>query len=142
MAKRDHPQMTPEEREELLAQSNIAVLGTEDESGRPHLAPVWYAWDGQTFTLVTPTGSRKHRNLKARRRFSVCIDKRTWPYRSLIAECDVEDMAPQQGYPLAVAARYLDGDLLEQVITRYQAIEWQIVRGRPTRWYGHINRGG
>jgi nitroimidazol reductase NimA-like FMN-containing flavoprotein (pyridoxamine 5'-phosphate oxidase superfamily) len=138
----DHPQMTPEEREALLGEPHIAVLATESGSGRPHLAPLWYRWADGAFTLATPTGSMKHRNLQARPRFTLCIDKRSWPYRSLIAECDVVAQAAQQGYPEEIAARYLDGDRLAGLLDRYRAIEWQVVRGRPTRWYGHINRGG
>jgi PPOX class probable F420-dependent enzyme len=132
--------MTPEEREELLAGPHVAVIGTEDDSGRPHLSPVWYEWDGNAFTLVLQSGSRKHRNLAARPRFTLCIDRRSWPYRSAVAECEVESLTPRVGYPREVASRYLDGDLLERIMERYEAIEWQLVRATVSRWYGHINR--
>jgi pyridoxine/pyridoxamine 5'-phosphate oxidase len=138
----DHPQLTPEEREAMLAEPLIAVLATEEASGRPHLTPLWYRWDGSLFTIATPTGSRKHRNLERRPRFSLCIDKRTWPYRSLIAECEVADRVARMGYPEDLASRYLQGELLVGVLERYRPIEWQVVTGRATRWYGHVNRGG
>ena len=34
--------MSDDELNELLGGAHVAVLGTVDAQGRPHLAPIWY----------------------------------------------------------------------------------------------------
>lgn len=133
--------MTEEERAELLAQGLVAIIATEQADGRPHLTPIWFSWDGAAFEVVTPGSSRKFRNLRRLPRCTISVDKKAWPYRSLIAECDVAGTREIRGYPPDLVHRYLDGDLAATFLQDYKDLELTAVTLRPTRWYGHINRG-
>ena|SRR5690606_8269579 len=136
------PQMQPDERDEFLAGPHIAVMATERPDGRPHLSPVWYLWDGTEFRFVIEPRSVKHHNLALRPRLSVCVDKKSWPYASVIADCDVTLRDYRLGYPSDLAQRYLEGDRLDSFLARYEGTEWVVTHAVPVSWYGHINRAG
>lgn len=130
-----------EAAQRLLSQGLIAVIATEQPDGPPHLTPVWFAWTGIDFEVVTPDSSRKYRNLRRAGRCTVVVDKRTWPYQSVIAECEPVGTRPRRGYPRALVHRYLDGDLAAEFIDTYRDTELLAITLRPTRWYGHVNEG-
>lgn len=133
--------MTPREdgsderRDAFLKHPYMAVIATEAPNCRPHLAPIWFAWDGSEFTIVTPPSSRKFRHLTARPRFSLCIDKRSWPYESVIVDCELSGSHIVTGYPSWLAERYLSGRELQLLLDRYSDLKWAVVTGTPTRWY-------
>lgn len=133
--------MTEEERAELLAQGLVAVIATEQPDGRPHLTPIWFSWDGTDFEVLTPASSRKYKNLQRQPRCTMSVDKKTWPYRSVIAECDVNRTRQVRGYPEGLVGRYLADDLAATFVSTFRDLALTAVTLRPTRWYGHINRG-
>lgn len=140
MSAPDHPALTEEEREDFLATPRVAVIATTNPDGSPHLAPLWFSWDGDQFVIATPPGSHKGQNIKRLPRFTLCVDKKTWPYRSLMADCAVSHISTQMGYPTDLAERYLEGHRLDDFIARYRDLEWAVIEGEPNRWYGHVNR--
>ena len=131
----------PEAAHRLLSQGLIAVIATEQPDGPPHLTPVWFAWTGTDFEIVTPDSSRKYRNLRRAGRCTVVVDKRTWPYQSVIAECELTDARLRRGYPRALVHRYLESDLAADFLDTYRDTELLTITLRPTRWYGHVNEG-
>ena len=65
--------MNPQEITAYLAAPHIAVVATIHRSGRPHLTPNWYRYDGKVLTLITRTDRLKYRHLQRDHRISVCI---------------------------------------------------------------------
>jgi hypothetical protein len=71
-----HPDvaMTKEEIDEFLSGRWIARLATLGRDGYPHIAPLWYYWDGEcVYFELTPT-RQSCKNLRRDRRCSVVID--------------------------------------------------------------------
>ncbi len=60
--------------QEFLRGDHVAVVGTLNRDGSPHLTTVWYllANDG-TLILSTPSGTRKAKNLLHDRRIGLCV---------------------------------------------------------------------
>jgi PPOX class probable F420-dependent enzyme len=59
----------------FLAESNLARLATADpKTGKPHVVPVWYYWDGATIWIHSYSKTRKVRNLQANPQCSILID--------------------------------------------------------------------
>jgi PPOX class probable F420-dependent enzyme len=56
------PKPTPE-MEALLARPLIAAIATAGPRG-PHVAPVWFEYDGGIITVLTGRGSQKERNVR------------------------------------------------------------------------------
>lgn len=134
--------LLPRERDQFMQGAHVAVLGTNAKSGPPHLTPVWYDWDGRNVRLALAEGSTKTYNLDRYGEFSLCVDKRDWPYMSIIAQCRVTGHSTREGYPQNIAQRYLEGGTLTSFLAANKSIVWRIVDGAPYAWAGHINRSG
>ena len=65
--------MSKEEVTKFLATPRIARISTVD-NGKPHIAPVWYLYDGKNFFISTGTNTRKARNIKKNPQVSLIID--------------------------------------------------------------------
>jgi PPOX class probable F420-dependent enzyme len=68
----------------LTETPRIARLSTTSAEGAPHVAPVWFRFDGDRLLVHTDAGSRKARNVLATRRHSTVVDKETVPYKGAI----------------------------------------------------------
>jgi hypothetical protein len=80
-----HPEvaMTREEIDEFLAGRWIARLATLGKDGYPHIAPLWYYWDGQCVYFELTRNRQSCRNLRADPRCSVVIDMDDRPLMGL-----------------------------------------------------------
>ena len=58
----------------FLEGSHIARLATADREGKPHVVPVWYAWDGESIWISSYSSTRKIKNLEENRYVSIIID--------------------------------------------------------------------
>lgn len=58
----------------FLEGSHLARLATTDLDGRPHVVPVWYAWDGESIWISSYAGTRKINNLEENQYVSIVID--------------------------------------------------------------------
>ena len=58
----------------LLQRMRNAILATIGVSGAPHLAPVWYYWDGQQVRVSTPEWTRKVADIRANPQVALCVD--------------------------------------------------------------------
>jgi PPOX class probable F420-dependent enzyme len=79
-------------RDRLVA-SHDFWLATARPDGRPHLMPVWGAWDGESLWFSSARGSRKAINLRARPHCSVATDN---AYEPVIVEGDALAVADKQ----------------------------------------------
>jgi len=58
----------------FLARSLIARMATAGADGRPHVVPVWYAWDGTTIWISSFASTRKVAELRENPYLSISID--------------------------------------------------------------------
>jgi hypothetical protein len=71
-----HPEvaMTKEEINEFLSGRWVARLATIGTDGYPHVAPLWYYWDGECVYLELTKNRQSCRNLQHSPRCSLVID--------------------------------------------------------------------
>ena len=63
-----------ESQQGLLGRMRNAVLATTSAGGSPHLAPVWYLWDGSHVRISTTRSARKVADVRGDPRVAVCVD--------------------------------------------------------------------
>jgi PPOX class probable F420-dependent enzyme len=78
-------EMSPDQRQEFLAPTRIAVLGTINADGTPALNPVWYAFEDGVFRVVLPTSSYYAKNVLRDPRISICVQHEQPPYKGVVA---------------------------------------------------------
>jgi len=61
-------------RDNFLKTQKVLRLATIDQSGNPHIVPVWYLYSGKKFYIGTNTKTQKAKNVKRNRQVSFCID--------------------------------------------------------------------
>jgi PPOX class probable F420-dependent enzyme len=58
----------------LLARMRNAILATTGPHGSPHLAPVWYLWDGEAVRISTLRTTQKVADILRDPRVALCVD--------------------------------------------------------------------
>ncbi|MCO5991910.1 pyridoxamine 5'-phosphate oxidase family protein [Actinoallomurus sp. WRP9H-5] len=105
----------------------------------PLLVPVWYGYEpGGVVTVLTARSSTKADLIRRARRFSLCAQSESPPYRYVSVEgpvVAVEDGLDKAEWE-AVAHRYLDRDTAVAYLAanRHQLEEYMTFRMRPQRW--------
>lgn len=61
-------------QDSFLKTQKILRLATIDNTGRPHIVPVWYLYSQKKFYVGTNTRTEKAKNLKKNKRVSFCVD--------------------------------------------------------------------
>ena len=71
-----HPEvaMTQQEIDEFLSGRWVARLATLGKDGYPHIAPLWYYWDGECVYFALTKNRQSCKNLQRDPRCSVVID--------------------------------------------------------------------
>jgi hypothetical protein len=64
----------------LQAPVRPGMLATTRKDGRPHLAPVWYALDGDTVVFTTGADTLKGRTIRRDGRASLCVQDDQPPF--------------------------------------------------------------
>jgi len=94
------PSMTDEDLVSLFEQALFARLGTINEDGTIHIAPVYFKYEDGQILIATQDPSRKVRNIKRNNAVSVLIDIVDVPFRGALiygtAELDYEDIIPKR----------------------------------------------
>jgi PPOX class probable F420-dependent enzyme len=131
--------MSAAEREEFLADVHVGVLSaTVGTAGRTLAVPVWYSYEpGGLLTVLTGRRSRKAAAIRAARRFGLCVQDDSPPYRYVSVEGPVvseEELDPAER--LAMARRYLAAAEADRYSTDNPDPERKNVafRMRPERW--------
>jgi hypothetical protein len=95
----DYPQlpaMTAEELESFFESTTFARLGTQNEDGTIHIAPIFFRYEDGQILMATQDPSRKVRNIKRNNNVSVLIDTTDVPFKGALiygkAELDYEDV--------------------------------------------------
>lgn len=90
------PAMTDEELVSFLEQAHFARLGTINEDGTIHIAPIFFKYEDGQILMATQDPSRKIRNIKRDNNVTVLIDTTDVPFKGALvygtAELDYEDV--------------------------------------------------
>ena len=78
--------MTPEETADFLREPRIADLVTLRPDGSPHVAPVWYDYDGSLFRFIVGPTAVKVRNIQRDPRVAVSIATADRPYGYVLVD--------------------------------------------------------
>jgi PPOX class probable F420-dependent enzyme len=60
--------------EQRLRNDPIVWLITVRPDGRPHVVPVWFFWDGETFLIMSQPNKQKLHNLRQNPNVSLALD--------------------------------------------------------------------
>ena len=78
------PSLSQDEIELFLSQHRFARLGTINEDGTIHLAPIYFKYDKSEFILGTQNASRRVRNIKRNPNVTLLIDDTNPPYKAVL----------------------------------------------------------
>jgi hypothetical protein len=129
------PSMTDEELISFFEQALFARLGTINEDGTIHIAPIFFKYDDGQIVVATQDPSRKVRNIKHNNNVTVLIDTTEVPFKGALvygkAELDYEDVIPKR---VAIFERRLSREEGEEYARRLSD-KWKcvIVRITPVR---------
>lgn len=111
-------------------------LATVRDDGRAHVAPVWFALDGDTIVWNTGRDTVKGRNLSRRPQASLSVDDSTPPYAFVIVEGTttlIEDLDEVRRWATRIGGRYMGPDRAEEFGARNGVPGELLVRLHPTK---------
>jgi PPOX class probable F420-dependent enzyme len=119
---------------DYLAAPHIAVVGTVNRNGHPHLTPNWYRYDGRVLSLDTRTDRLKYRHLQRDHRISVCIyDPPTASNDVVIsgtATCNDQDI---RNGARRIIERYRAADQVDEYLARWKTEPRVLITVTPER---------
>ena len=102
----------------FVSAPRIGRLASIMPDGSPHVAPIWYRFEGGAFLVLTERGSQKHRNVERDPRVVLCIDDEKAPYHTVLVRGMVEiGESPPREWREGLAIHYLG----EEAGRRYTA---------------------
>ena len=78
--------LSQDELERFLDQAHVAHLVTLRPNGKPHVAPVWYVWDGSRAVAMAGRDAIKVKNIRRNPAVSLSIAAAQRPYHYVIIE--------------------------------------------------------
>ncbi|MCE2735357.1 MAG: pyridoxamine 5'-phosphate oxidase family protein [Acidimicrobiaceae bacterium] len=132
--------MTPEEREQFLADLHVGVLAIERPDGPPLTVPVWYIYEpGGELWFLTSLDSVKGRLLQKSMRFSLCAQSESLPYKYVSIEgAATISTADKELHSRPMAHRYLgvkEGDKYVERGDGEDDGESMRISTTPERWF-------
>ena len=123
MSLRDEIKMSKEEMTIFLQNQVSLQIGTINKDGSPHLATMWYFYDGESFIFHTYTKSQKIINLKRDSRITLLTE----------AGSQYSDL---QGIIVYGTAEIIDGkESAEDVIKYMNLVGNKYIKGEDTAQY-------
>ena len=77
--------MTREAIDKFLGEKRLGVLATNRRDGSPHVVPLWYYYDGESFWMSSDKEANKVQNARRDPRATLCIDEESMPYKGVVA---------------------------------------------------------
>lgn len=134
-----HQLSDSEARAFLLERPRTAKLATVRADGRPHVAPVWFALDGDDLVFTTWHATVKAANLRRDPRVSLCVDDDAPPFAFVIVEGTAAlsaEPAELRTWATRIAGRYMGPDLADRFGQRNGVPGELLVRVRVARLIG------
>jgi len=134
----EYPQLPSMSDEKLLSffeEAQFARLGTINEDGTIHIAPIFFKYDKGQILMATQDPSRKARNIRHNNNVTVLIDTTDVPFKGVLiygtAELDYEDVVSKR---IAIFKRRLSQEQAETYARRLSN-KWKcvIIRITPVR---------
>ncbi|MCH7999229.1 MAG: PPOX class F420-dependent oxidoreductase [Chloroflexi bacterium] len=119
----------------FLGQPHVAALATVRPDGRPHVAPVWFDFDGSEFTVSTFRGAQKLETVSHKAFAALSVLTQEPPYRNVIVEGTARIGSPPDSVWRERLAAYHLGDHAGRVYVQETA-DWDVIaiHIRPLRW--------
>ncbi|KJY19313.1 MULTISPECIES: PPOX class F420-dependent oxidoreductase [Streptomyces] len=112
--------MTQEEWRAFVSHSTrTGKLSTVREDGSPHVAPIWFVLDGDSFVFNTGKDTVKGRNLARDGRVALCVDDDRPPFSYVVLQGRAEisgyadDADGMLVWATRIAARYMGEEAAE-----------------------------
>ncbi|MGW0394836.1 PPOX class F420-dependent oxidoreductase [Streptomyces sp. NPDC003042] len=125
--------MTQEEWPAFVSHSTrTGKLSTVREDGSPHIAPIWFVLDGDSFVFNTGENTVKGRNLARDGRVAVCVDDDRPPFSYVVLQgraktCTyAEDPETMLRWATRIGARYM-GEDRAQAFGRRNAVPGELL---------------
>lgn len=98
-------QLTPSEIDEYLSQPLIARIASVRRNGNPHIAPIWFLWDGKTITMETSPRFIKVENFRHNSYCAISIDSTEGGlrFKAVILEGNVQLLEDDQELNRSIA---------------------------------------
>ena len=125
----------------LREHAYTAHLATVREDGRPHVAPIWIAVDGDDIVFTTWHASIKAKNIQRTGYAAISVDDNTPPFDSARVEGPVEmtdDPDELRRWATIIGGRYMGEDRAEEYGARNGAEGELLCRMRPVRYSGIV----
>lgn len=129
-------ELTSEVRTFLSEAGRTGKLGWVAADGRPLVAPVWFALDGDDLIFNTGTDTAKGRAIARDPRLVICVDSEVPPFGFVQVQGDAvtsEDPDELLRSATEIARRYVGDELAEQFGKRNGVPGELLVRLRPTK---------
>ncbi len=133
--------MTAAERDAFLRDVHVAIIAITDEGRSPLVVPIWYSYEATgELQIITERHSRKGELIARHRRFSLCVQTETPPYRYVSVEGPVTamELVDVETHLRPLARRYLGqqgGDrYIETTGGQASRNETVVIRMRPEHW--------
>ncbi|MFE7095271.1 PPOX class F420-dependent oxidoreductase [Streptomyces erythrochromogenes] len=125
--------MTQEEWRAFVSHSTrTGKLSTVREDGSPHVAPIWFVLDGDSFVFNTGKDTVKGRNLARDGRVALCVDDDRPPFSYVVLQGRAEigeyaDAADEMlAWATRIAARYM-GEAEAEAFGRRNAVPGELL---------------
>ena len=111
-------------------------LATVRIDGSPHLAPIWFAVDGDSLVFMTNADTLKGRAIRRDPRVALCVDDERPPFSFVTVNGVVEvneDPAELLHWATVIGGRYMGADRAQEYGYRNGIPSELLCRLRPTR---------
>jgi PPOX class probable F420-dependent enzyme len=122
---------------------SVLWLTTVSASGRPHIVPIWFGWDGRTFLVYTKPGAMKVRNLTCNPAVMLALGDPGADFDVLLIEGLAEVVDPPTSDPVPAPFFNAYSDRMAAIgLSRddFEATYSLVIRIRPTRYLGWAGR--
>ena len=130
--------MTPEQISEFLENPRLADLATVRPDGSPHVAPVWYDYDGTVFRVLVDPTAIKIRNARRNDRVAMSIPTHEPPYAYVLVNGTAK-ISEEEYWPLLqrMSVRYLGKEEGERYARKtYEDLKFVVLTVTPSRVTG------
>lgn len=138
-----HPPCRPEV-EAALREDPVAWLSSVQADGRPHVAPVWFHWDGERIVAFSKPNARKVNNLRDQPRVMLAVGTPGpgFDVELIEATAELPNAPATDVMPVGFGPKY--GELLRRAgltVQRFAEVYSQPIVLRPTRFLGYGGHG-